>query len=564
MDPRDKLRLQLDAAYQDIMNRAPTDPVLLSYALLDLCRSADFHYMYLSPSDVAKHGFYFQAGWQRALQLFLPRCKTPRGLVVPLLVCGESRAKFADSLLYSLGELEAAKNVLEHCYDGLARLQEQDGVFRVEYSVKHRGIEKIEHADYRWVIEHMPSWFELRMTQRKKWSSILKQMRKRVYIFKDHFLGYRCTPDIDEYFSRESLLYSQRLIGYDAFPDDATFGGIPFRLFREATRHVVEWTLKHEQFAEQLYRGNKRKLDRRNLVTLWWREEDLVRDLGLLLELSQIEARAVVDALVLRSGDNKFLEGHGLPQPPYISLGNGWLLRSMAGALGNPFSFVLRRLEALHGTDYSREHKRREAMFRDQLYQLFPDNELIKIERSVDLTEGSKLLTDLDGVILDHRTGTVGLFQLKWQDAFGGSMPERRSKQKNLQIACEDWIRTVQMWLDDHGYGELFNRLHLRKKQKFAVKRVLLFVLGRTFSQFSGDGEPGPDAAWGNWYQVKRLTQSRQMDVNDPLGWLHSQLVEDSPFRKTAELSLSDQCLHIGSARIEMIFPSHRKPEQRQ
>jgi hypothetical protein len=554
--PEDRFQSLLAAAYEEVANRAPSDSSLLSYFLLDLCRSADIHYTYPSP----KHGYHFQAGWHRALQLYLPKCNAPRGLNFFYMVTDERRAKFSDGMLYTLGELEYARTILEHCYSGLARLQERDGDFLAEYSIRFLGIERVENADYKWVVENMPIWYETRTTQHKRWSNIQKQMRKRVYIYRGHFVGYRCTPDIDDYFRQESTLYSRQLIGYDAFPEDATFGGIPFRLYREATQHVVDWALKHQQFTQLLYADNKRKLDMRNLLSLWWREEDLVSDFALLLDLSSVQARSVVDALVLRRADHQFLKGHGLPQPPYVSFGNGWLLRSMAGSLGNPFSFLLRRLKALHESDYRREHLRREGVFRDQLYQVLPSEGLIKVDRPVNLTQGRNVTTDLDGVVLDPRTGTLALIQLKWQDPFGGSMPERRSKQRNLQADCENWLRAVQQWLSDNGYEELFNRLQVRRSQKFTVRRVLYFVLGRFFSQFSGDRKPDGNAAWGNWYQVQRLTKTREMDLADPLGWLHTQLHEDSPFIKAAEISVSEEeCIHVGPASL---YVRYRSPEE--
>lgn len=557
MKPEEKLQALLTTALEEVVNRAPSNPSLLSYLLLDLCRSADVHFMYLSSSGRAKYGFHYQAGWHRALQLYLPMCSAPRELALPLMVSEERRAQFADALLYDLGELEYGRHVLEHCRSGLAHLQERDGAFWAEYHVQYKGIEPLEKSDYQWVVANMPSWYETRLTQRKRWSNVKKQMRKRVYIYKGHFLGYQCTPDMDNYFVQESSLYSQQLIGYDAFPEDALFGGIPFRIYRVATQHVVEWALKHQQFTELLYTDNKRKLDMRNLVSLWWREEDLVRDMAFLLNLSTVQAQSVVHALVLRRSDEQFLKGQGRPQPPYVSLGNGWLLRSMAGSLGNPFSFLLRRLQAIHPSDYKREHLRREGVFRDQFYQLLPKDGLIKIDRPVNLTQGGKTVTDLDGVVLDPRTGTIALIQLKWQDAFGESMSERRSKQKNLQADCEDWIRAVQQWLNDNGYEELFNRLQLRRGQKFTVSRVLYFVLGRYFSQFSGDQKPDEVAAWGNWYQVQRLTKTREIDLADPLGWLHTQLNADSPYQRAVEITVSkEERVQVGSATVHIRYRS--------
>ena len=74
-----------------------------------------------------------------------------------------------------------------------------------------------------------------------------------------HFIQYDTIPEVDSYFHGQGHLWARTHYqpGQDAFPPQATFGNIPFELYREGVVHVISWTLKHIAFCGLLLsRGN--------------------------------------------------------------------------------------------------------------------------------------------------------------------------------------------------------------------------------------------------------------------------------------------------------------------
>ena len=108
---------------------------------------------------------------------------------------------------------------------------------------------------------------------------------------------------------------------------------------------------------------------------------------------------------------------------------------------------MLRNLRMRYPADWDRAVNGREVLFRDELFELFPQDWLVKIPRSIGLKEGGQKLTDIDAVVLDERNGLAGLFQLKWQEPFGHSMRERAARMKNFQEEANSWINVITLYL---------------------------------------------------------------------------------------------------------------------
>jgi hypothetical protein len=153
----------------------------------------------------------------------------------------------------------------------------------------------------------------------------------------------------------------------------------------------------------------------------------------------------------------------------------------------------------------------------------------------------------VDAVAFDPATGTVGLFQLKWQDPFGSSMRERESKKSNFLKTSNAWIEKVDRWV---AQGKLIPALiSAGVPSHFAnsLKRVRLFVLGRNFSHFSGEGDQDSRAAWGNWGQVVRLIETKDLSAS-PLYRIFEELREDAPSGR----------VRVGTAPQEVAIPGLR------
>jgi len=239
------------------------------------------------------------------------------------------------------------------------------------------------------------------------------------------------------------------------------------------------------------------------------------------------------------------INGHTVP--PLIRTSSEQFLKPVAGFLDEPFQFMLRNLRVHYRADWDRAVNDRELLFRDELFQLFPQDWLVKVSRSVKLMNGNKVLTDIDAVVLDPKNGIVGLFQLKWQDPFGHSMRERSARMQNFQIGANSWIVAVKDFLANttdkevnrvFGWPGSMQRLECR-----------LFIVGRYFAHFSGDTKSDESAAWAVWPQLMRLARATE-DSGSPILALHSAVVADSPFDK--KISWSAPSFELGGKIISI------------
>ena len=150
--------------------------------------------------------------------------------------------------------------------------------------------------------------------------------------------------------------------------------------------------------------------------------------------------------------------------------------------------------------------------------------------RPIKIRENNRVLSDLDAVIFDPAARVAGVFQLKWQDAFGSSMRERASRMSNFTNENEKWIAAVSDWMQGKSMQEIGRLIGLSPESAKSLNGVLLFVIGRNFSHFSGGKIYDDRAAWGNWAQMLRFTQESPKEfVESPIKWMHEKLRRDSP-----------------------------------
>jgi len=115
-------------------------------------------------------------------------------------------------------------------------------------------------------------------------------------------------------------------------------------------------------------------------------------------------------------------------------------------------------------------------------------------------------------------------------------MQKRETKKLNFLNDSNAWIDKVTAWLENKPPETIKKDCGLSQYTAVEISRILLFILGRNFSHFSGDAEPDCKAAWGMWPEVLRITKeavdSQNYDTTDPLGWFDMKLRKESPIRK--------------------------------
>ena len=511
------------------------------WGLLELIRAIDHYFVYILQLDEeaskeeirSERWDLFRYGQSKAISLF-----TDQSCILP----GPSMARserihqeWADSVIANCGRLGICEMMLNLHRYGLVKLSmPSPKAIHATVGLQEVGVEALEAREFSIFGEVAGDMDQhVRNQNTAIGPSVLELMSPLVSPWENHYIQYDTNPFIDQFFQDQGLLWARGHYepSQDAFPSDATFGDLPFGLYREAVVVVIGFALKHIAFTSILQTRHPH-LDIRNLLTVTAAEPRLHGYLSDALDITEIEARKVLDTLKLTPEN---LQAHtsepAVNIAPFLSINSSTVAVSIAGALSSPFDFMLAELYRRDRKDWDRVVDGREEDFRKELNSLFSAERFAKADNPLKLRINGSVVTDIDAAILDKTTGTLGLFQLKWQDPFGTSMRKRNTKMKNFLTETDRWVSTVSSILQEtpevlnHQIGDRTVRVQ-------DTQRIHLFVIGRHFSHFSGEASRVTGAAKGTWPQVLRLFRESNMG-SDPLTWLHKMLQDHSPSQRT-------------------------------
>ena len=319
----------------------------------------------------------------------------------------------------------------------------------------------------------------------------------------------------------------------------------------------VGFALKHLDFCQAL-RSKEPKIELRDVLTIF-QERHLVEEaLAACLQIPEEAARRAVDTLVLTPANRaRHTENPGGHSIPLIQIGETFVVKSISGALGEPMGFLLAELRHRYPKDWDAAVNEREAYFRRELYELFPEPNIVRIDCPVTLRSDSGWIrTDIDAALFDQRTGSLGLFQLKWQDPFESSLRKRESRKKNLIRTANEWVDAAHGWLSGKSDADIRQQFRLRKG---ASGSVYLFVLGRNFVSFSGAPASDPRAAWGMWPQFVELAAERRV-VEDPIRGQFEALRRDIADERAKRLGREMEPVELHIAGNEIRFEIAETP----
>ncbi|HTA65750.1 MAG TPA: hypothetical protein VK753_09605, partial [Xanthomonadaceae bacterium] len=191
-------------------------------------------------------------------------------------------------------------------------------------------------------------------------------------------------------------------------------------------------------------------------------------------------------------------------------LGGPWSLISCFGPIQNQYFALFRHLRAQYRGDWDRGVDRREEQFRAELREAFPEPRFKVPASGLTLRrDDGSVITDIDAIVADMKTGTIGLFQLKWHDIYGRSPAERESRRRNLQVA-DAWVEKVNRWREGKGACDIAKLLGLRVHAQGG--KVLVFVLSRYAAHFTGLERVDADATWLSWPELLLALESAGSD----------------------------------------------------
>ncbi|MBA2712883.1 MAG: hypothetical protein H0U55_04915 [Rubrobacteraceae bacterium] len=421
------------------------------------------------------------------------------------------------------------------------------------------GIEVAEREHFAWlkdlIIEKQePELHHLTTRQ----AAIARAMAGFVRPWRDHYIAYETTPAIDSYFEDLGILHARTLLGQDSFPGHALFGGHEFNLYRATAGILAGIALKHRNFCYALL-NKQPEIEPRNIFAIPRPVEDMIQDFAFVLGVDGAMARQALETLTL-TVDNK---SHHCASSsagyfaPLITVGREHVLLSTLGCLDSPFYFMLGELRRRYRADWDKATNLREEVFRRELYQLFPLPHMLEIQRSIMVRANGKTVTDIDALVFDRNAGVLGLFQLKWQDPFGGSLRQRASRKKNFFGGANGWVEGVDQWIRNRDLAEIGQALGMKRTDASRIRQVRLFVIGRNFSNFSGNDIPDERAAWGLWPQVLRLVHDKPGNPN-PVDALFRALKEDAPALGSLTWTSIDQTrIHLKGKTITLVLQPH-------
>jgi hypothetical protein len=542
MSAREEIQAKL-AAYRSRLKQSFGDPEYRA-ALLQILRCMDqrtvvafsrFH-AGLSPDEnehSPKVARLFGWGFNEALSLFWGEHVHEPG--IPLFQTEQELKDWGDSLLQCSARIRLIEQALEMERIQLAKIsQTSDDVFECVYNTSASGVESLEKQD----LDIFNVLLGRRYNREGAWKKlnarrpkIIKRMRKLGRPWRKHYIIYDAAPEVDDFYHDFSALVAPTRLGFDCFPPQAMFGGLPFGKYIECVRVLMSFALKHMEFCLLLchQRPEVNPIDIISLPHEWAND---VRYVSYALNISETEAEQLL-AVTTMTPENA--EHHlRIPAGPLACqymLGSGSAVRSITGCLENPFQFMLRELHRKYPADWDKSVNDREAIFRNDLFHIFSSFKRVGCFTDNVNINTSAGKTDIDALAVDVVSKVVGVFQLKWQDLFASSMRERESKKTNFLKTGNAWVEKVSRWIAEGKMPETLISLGLPKELAIQIKKARLFVLGRNFSHFSGDCPMDERAAWGTWPQVLRLLEVKAVGES-PITILHDQLILDSPHKR--------------------------------
>ncbi|MEL7568799.1 hypothetical protein DesLBE_2701 [Desulfitobacterium sp. LBE] len=361
----------------------------------------------------------------------------------------------------------------------------------------------------------------------KNHEKVINKMASLVYLWKSNFIGYKTTPEIDNFYHYNASFDAVEATEWDVFPERCTFGGVPYRAYVDTVVYFMSFALKHMQYCHILLQKYPHLKIHNLLCTINVQSETISLIKGL-NNVTLEDAKKIFDTIIL---DNNNLYQHiylRSAPPPLIQLSKHQFIRSICGCLDRPFEFMLDTLRHKYPKEWDSNTKLREEEFRKDLYSLFEDGTSIKIDREIVISENGKMITDIDACIIDKITGEIAFIQLKWQDLVYNNNKILLSKKRNYEKKTKEWILAIKDWLNYASEKRIADYLGVSAKM-IDKSKIKLFVIGRFNGNFSGNDIPDNNVVWGQWYQVLLfMGQLRNKDRN--ITTLYEYLKKSNPY----------------------------------
>ncbi|WP_353120958.1 hypothetical protein [Dysgonomonas capnocytophagoides] len=497
------------------------------FLFTDLIKSIDYYWL-AEYKDKNKYEHFLNCGFPYFLKQFY-KTSSFNEPFLPTIPSTPNSLSFCHYYLWKYGKhrfVERYTNLVKTNDVCLSEISENNFEFRASSQSMLELIENQSIDNYFQIMKEYVLKSKIDQQKSQK-SRILKSLNREVSIWKNDYIKYGSTPQIDNYYHTEGYIHMVSTQLYDDFKEDFTFGGIPYKHILDVVQSVIGVAIKHID-ACLLLCNKKASINLYNILSIPVIIDEISLSYSHYLDIDIEYVKEILNLLVVsKENIEEHLNEDKDFSPPFIQIGPRFVYRSVKGCLGAPILFLQNELKRKYPTDYFNWINEREELFRNQLYLLFKSNNLIKINRNIELNTNG-IRTDIDAVIYDKETKSLGLFQLKWQDKYAANLKARRSRISNFYPKAKEWIEKMVRWKSLVDHKEILSALNINDTK---ISNIYLFVIGRYNTHFSNQ-EIDDRAAWGSWYHVAELSYKIRTDFNDPIRELYFKLKLDSPLNK--------------------------------
>jgi hypothetical protein len=505
------------------------------FLFCDLLRALDY-YSFGNYSEKEEGDYFIKYGYPKILrQLYLTNAFFENSL--PYIPTTIESLSFCYFYLTYLGKLRVVERM---CEMTKAKLVDLRYLGSDEFEIKVLSKSSCEFwenksvEDYFGVVKNIVLKDKIN-SLRSQEEQILKILAANVEPWHRHYIKYSSTAEIDNYYYSKGYVHLLSTQLFDDFDEDYTFGTIKYKYFLDVVQSIMGTALKHMDCCHILTLKDK-NVKIYNILPIPQIHEEVLIQYATFLEIDIEIIREIMDVLTIsagnisdRSQDDKSFS------PPFVKVGKRFVIKSMYGCLHAPIQYLQNELKRRYERDYMAGLNKREDVFRRQLYSLFKSDRFVKINRNIIIK--SNVHTDIDAIIFDKETKSLGLFQLKWQDKFSSNLKARRSRISNFYPKANEWVGKIYLWLANHDIKMILSSFGIDDSE---VSNIYVFVLGRYSTNFTNENTD-ERAAWGSWYHVLELLHKIRTDFNDPVRELYFKLKIDTPsIKKIPDEYLND------------------------
>ena len=477
------------------------------------------------PNEEQQEQFYIlQLGVTRLIQLALDARKT---FDVPVVMFTRRRELTVTVLemVSALGMIQHGRRVAQTIALGVGKIEQVgENEFLITFP------ENLIDDDYyeksvlqHYIFESRRMFAEITMTE--AWKELKVEVDEKlyelVYTFEKHYIGYGADPLLDDFFFGLAYHEIQLQEGFDTFHYATRFGGIRFQNYMLALTFVMSNYIRHERFAETLVKKDT-SIRLENILTISSDTDEFIESIrdsvnyfGAAFEsFDEIDldsARRIFKVLSCGRENTALLAAPGSPLPPIVQCSDQGCIKCLTGAHSEPVRFLLESLRHHFTKDYDSNQRAREGSLQRAVRRVLNDTfEGLDYRENITVRLDGKVMTDVDLVILDERTGIVILCQLKHQELYGFNLHAKRVRTDRLKTQVADWLAALKKWRAAVGDGGVRDSLRLSKR--FPDLLVYQLIISKHFAYPLQEVVTDRNTVYANWTQFFNANELAKRD----------------------------------------------------